>query len=162
MPDKCLPDSLKGQPHTDWKAGWLRILSWVPRSWTAWCGWAWPQPPWRILGNSGWTGADQAKHPHHSVKWLNDHGHVMPIPKAGHWVISSVPWLKFLPIFPMFAITFKTPADDPDYFSLGVARWDDIDNYYDILRVRAHGKKGRILMIGTGLSLAGALYLIFG
>ncbi len=164
MPNKCLPDGLKGKTHTDWKAGALRFLWWVPRSWTAWCGWAWPQPPVRLLGDSGWTEADQPLHGHHTKKFMREYGHVLPIPKAGHWLVSVVFWLKFIPL-PMVAITFDTEEAageegyDPDYFSLGIARWDDVDKYYDLVRARAHGKMGRVVMIAVAVGIVGGIYL---
>jgi len=114
-----------------------------------------------LLGNSGYTGADQPAFSHHTVKFMEENGHVLPIPAPGRWIVSSVLFLKFLPILPMFAIKFKTPVGDEDYFSIGIARWDDVDHYYDLLRVRAHGTKGRIVMVIFGLAVAASLYFGF-
>lgn len=120
-------------------------------------------PPKLLLGNSGWTGADQGLMGHHAVDWLDKHGKVLPIPKAGHWILTAAMYNGWLPI-PMFAITWK----NGDYYSLGLARWDNVDEYYDLFRVRAHGRRGRFFMYSTILALgsfgflaAGLLYYFF-
>lgn len=162
MPDKCLPDSLKGKPHDDWKMGPIKILTWVPRSWTAWCGWAFPQPPWKIFGSAGWREDDwpsveingETYHfGHHDQKFFNEIRKVLPIPRPGHALLSAVLWLKVLPL-PMFAITYR----NGDYFSVGIFRWDDIDKYYDWLRFRGHGLKGHLTMAAFVLGSAAGIY----
>jgi hypothetical protein len=120
-------------------------------------------PPKLLLGDSGWTGADQAEQGHHTVKWLDQYGKVLPIPKAGNWLVSAVMYAGWLPL-PMFAITWA----NGDYFSIGIARWDNVDEYWDLFRVRAHNRRGRIFMWATALALVsailyaiGSLYFIF-
>jgi len=159
MSNECLPESLKGKRHSDW----IWIISWVPRSWTARCGKRWPMPPKLLLGDSGWTGADQWMLGHHTVEWLDKYGKILPIPKAGHWILTAAMYKGWIPV-PMFAITWK----NGDYFSWGLARYDNVDNYYDLFRVRAHGKRGRFFMWATVFALAasalytlGTLYFLF-
>jgi hypothetical protein len=95
---------------------------------------------------------------------MRESGHVLPIPKAGHWLVSVVWWLKFIPL-PMVAITFDSdvaPSEegyDPDYFSLGLARWDDVDSYYDLVRARAHGTMGKVVMAAVAVGIVGGIYL---
>lgn len=149
MPNKCLPDNLKGKKHTDW---W-KIVAWVPRSWTAWCGWAWPQPPILLIGKSGWEIADHHRFGHHTEKEFKRYKNILSVPKPGHFFISAILWLKFIPL-PFMAWSFK----NEDMVSLGVARWDDVDKYYDLFRVRASGMKGRIALI---LFLLGGATLIY-
>lgn len=120
-------------------------------------------PPKLLLGDSGWTGADQSLMGHHTVAWLDKYGKILPIPKTGHWIVTAAMYNGWLPI-PMFAVTWK----NGDYYSLGLARWDNVDNYYDLFRVRAHGRRGRFFMYSTILALvssgffaAGWLYYFF-
>jgi hypothetical protein len=63
----------------------------------------------------------------------------------------------WLPV-PMFAITWK----NGDYYSLGIARYDNVDNYYDLYRVRAHGRRGRFFMYATGLMIAASFFASLG
>ncbi len=156
MPDKCLPDSLKGKPHDDWKMGPIKIFSWVPRAWTAWCGWAWPQPPWRIWGSSGWLESDHHLFGHHELEYFKKIRKVLPIAKPGYAFLSAVLWLKFIPL-PMFVITYR----NGDYFSVGIARWDDVDRYYDLFRFRGHGLKGHLTMGVFVSGLAALIYFTF-
>lgn len=151
MSKKCLPAHLQTR-HTDW----IWILSWVPRWWTARCGWAWPAPPVLLLGRSGWVKTDwPVQFTHHEFKYYLKIMHKLPIPAPGHWLVTAVLWAHFLPL-PMFAWKFR----NGDYISLGIARWDDVDNYYDLMRVRAHGTKGRIALVSTGLGGAALLYFL--
>jgi hypothetical protein len=152
MGNECLPEKLRKR-HDDWF--WL--VSWVQRGWTAKCGSRWPMPPKLLLGDSGWTGADQAEQGHHTAKWLDKYGKVLPIPKAGNWILTAAMYNGWVPV-PMFAITWK----NGDYYSLGVARWDNVDNYYDLFRVRAHGRRGRMFMYATGLFLAASVFTAIG
>jgi len=152
MSNKCLPDNLKGKPHDDW----VSFVSWVPRSWTARCGWAWPQPPKLLIGNSGWDLKDYHRFGHHDYEFFKLIRHVLPIPKPGHFMISAVLFLKFIPL-PMMAWSFKAGG----WISLGVVRWDDVDKYYDVLRIRASGTRGRIALILIGLGLAALGYFLF-
>lgn len=161
MGNECLPEKLRKR-HDDWKFLW-GIASWVPRGWTAKCGKRWPMPPKLLLGNSGWTGADQIGQGHHTVIWLDKYGKVLPIPKAGHWLVSACMYNGWIPV-PMFALTWK----NGDYFSIGIARWDNVDQYYDLFRLRAHGRRGRFFMFATAFALVsaalyaiGSLYFIF-
>ena len=157
MSDDCLPEQLKGKRHDDWRF----YVRWVPRAWTARCGQAWPQPPKLLLGGSGWTEEDAHLFGHFNTEdhtaedFLRANGDLLPIPKAGHFVLSAVLWLKFIPL-PMMAWTFK----NGDYISLGIARWDEVDQYYDLIRVRAHGTLGRVAMAVSILSIAAILYFI--
>ena len=158
MSNECLPESLR-KGHDDWP--WF--IAWVPRGWTAKCGSKWPMPPTLLLGDSGWTGADQSLMGHHTVDWLDEYGKVLPIPKTGHWIVTAAMYNGWFPI-PMFAVTWK----NGDYYSLGLARWDNVDDYYDLFRVRAHGRRGRFFMYSTILALvssgffaAGWLYYFF-
>lgn len=158
MGNECLPEKLRKR-HDDW----FWPVSYIPRGWTAKCGKRWPMPPKLLLGNSGWTGADHNQMQHHTVEWLDKYGKVLPIPKAGHWILTAAMYAGWIPV-PMFAITWK----NGDYFSIGLARWDNVDNYYDLFRVRAHGKRGRIFMWATAFTLAaltlyaiGLLYFLF-
>lgn len=161
MSNKCLPKQLKGKRHDDWKIGsWKIEPIWrIPRAWTAKCGWAWPQPPKLLLGNSGWTAEDAHLFGHYNTEdhtaedFLRDNGDVLPIPKAGNFLVSAVMWLKFIPL-PMITWAFK----NGDYISLGVVRWDDVDGYYDLLRIRAHGTLGRVAMGLTILAIAAIAY----
>ena len=114
-------------------------------------------PPKLLLGDSGWRGTDHATQGHHTVKWLDDHGKVLPIPKPGNWILTAAMYNGWFPV-PMFAITWK----NGDYYSLGVARWDNVDNYYDLFRVRAHGRRGRFFMYATGLALLSSAFLAAG
>lgn len=120
-------------------------------------------PPKLLLGDSGWRSADRVLQGHHSDEWLDKYGKILPIPKAGHWLVSAVMYRGRVPL-PMFAITWK----NGDYFSLGIARYDNVDEYYDLFRVRAHGRRGRIFMWAAQLSILsvilfaiGTLYFIF-
>lgn len=153
MSKKCLPSHLRDKNHDDWP--WF--IAWVPRSWTAVCGERWSTPPRLILGNSGWNGIDQPQMQHHSVAWLDKHGPVLPIPKPGYWILTAVMYRGWLPV-PMFAITWK----NGDLFSLGLARWDNVDSYYELFRVRAHGRRGRMFMYATGLFLAASVFTAIG
>ena len=152
MSKKCLPAWLQTR-HTDW----IRGLKWVPRWWTARCGWFWPAPPARLLGRSGWTMQDylDGLHNHHPHDYYRKIKEVLPIPAPGHWMITAVLWAHFLPL-PMFAWKFR----NGDYVSVGIARWDDVDNYYDLMRVRAHGTKGRIALAGIGAGIAALTYFL--
>lgn len=152
MSNDCLPEKLKKR-HDDWF--WL--ISWVPRGWTAVCGKNWPMPPKLLLGDSGWRGTDQAIQGHHTSNWLDNHGKVLPIPKPGNWLLSAAMYKGWLPV-PMFAITWS----NGDYYSIGIARWDNVDNYYDLYRVRAHGRRGRFFMYATGLILVAKAFLAIG
>ncbi|MFQ5538800.1 MAG: hypothetical protein ACE5FB_00235 [Candidatus Binatia bacterium] len=160
MSDDCLPEGLKGKRHDDWR--WY--VSWVKRSWTARCGKNWPVPPKLLLGNSGWNEADayrfghfnDPRHKNHynvsgAEEFLKKYGSVMPIPKAANWMDRG--WLPL----PMFAWKFA----NEHYISLGLARWDEVDFYYDLLRVRASGWKGRVAMAVTGGLLALIIWLVF-
>ncbi len=149
MSDECLPESLKGKRHDDWR--WY--VRWVPRAWTARCGPRWPQPPKRIWGSAGWTEEDHHMFGHHEKDYYMKIKEVLPIPKAGHALLSVVLWSKFLPL-PMFAITYR----NGDYFSIGVVRWDDVDKYYDLHRWRGHGVKGYITMGAFVLSSSAVIY----
>lgn len=165
MSDDCLPEGLKGKRHDDWR--WY--VSWVKRSWTARCGKNWPVPPKLLLGNAGWTEADAYRFGHFNTPrhkehynvlgagdFLKKYGSVMPIPKAGYWMVTAVMYRGWLPL-PMFAFKWK----NEHYISLGLARWDEVDFYYDLLRVRASGTKGRIAMAVTGGVLALIIWLVF-
>lgn len=147
MPNRCLPDNLKGKKHSDL----IWIMKWIPRSWSAWCGWAWPQPPVLLIGKSGWTSEDRHRFGHHTDKEFERYKNVLPVPKKGHFFISAVLWLKFIPL-PFLAWKFK----NGNMFSWGVARWDDVDKYYDLHRVRVSGWKG---MIVAAIVLAGIIAL---
>lgn len=152
MSNKCLPDSLKGKPHNDW----FWPLSYVPRSWTARCGWAWPQPPKLLLGNSGWENDDYHNFVgHYSREEFEARRHILPIPKEGHFLLTAVLWLKFIPL-PMFNWNFKGKG----YISLGIVRWDDVDEYYDLMRIRASRWRGRVALTVILLGLASLLYFI--
>ena len=148
--NKCLPERLRKR-HNDW----IWILSWVPRSWTARCGWAWPMPPTRILGDSGWEMSDHHMFGHHSEELFKTYRHILPISKPGHYLISVVFFLHFIPL-PMWVKTFK----DGGYISLGVVRWDDVDGYYDLRRIRAHKLKAKIVLAGIGLALGAVAYYV--
>lgn len=152
MSNKCLPDSLKGKPHNDW----FWPLSYVPRSWTARCGWAWPQPPLLLIGKSGWEVSDHHMFGHHTLEYFKKIRNILPIAKPGHLFVSAVLFLKFIPL-PMLAWTFR----NGDYVSLGIVRWDDVDKYYDLMRVRAHGLKGKIALALLFLIPAALVYFIF-
>ena len=137
MGKKCLPAWLQTR-HTDW----IWPLKWVPRWWTARCGWFWPAPPVLLLGRSGWNLDHYVRDKmfqHHDFDYYGKIMHKLPIPAPGHWLLTAVLWAHFLPL-PMFAYKFK----NGHYFSLGIARWDDVDNYYDLMRIRFSGRKGRI------------------
>lgn len=115
-------------------------------------------PPVLLLGRSGWTTTDRNTrgfHVHHAPDYYEKIKHKLPIPAPGHWLITAVLWAHFLPL-PMFAWKFK----NGDYVSLGIARWDDVDNYYDLMRVRAHGTKGRIALAGFGAGIAALTYFV--
>lgn len=153
MGKKCLPDYLQRR-HDDW----IWIVSWVPRWWTARCGWFWPAPPVLLLGKSGWTMNhyyQHGLHNHHEPAYYEKIKDKLPIPAPGHWLVTAVLWAHFLPL-PMFALKFK----NGDYCSIGIARWDDVDDYYDLCRIRFHGTKGRILGAAILLGLAAAVYFI--
>lgn len=161
MSNKCLPPSLKGKKHDDW----FWPLSYVPRGWTAKCGWAWPQPPVRIWGSSGWKesdwpdieiGGETYYFGHHTPEYFKSIRKISPIARPGHLFVSAVLFLKFIPL-PMLAWTFKNGS----YVSLGIVRWDDVDKYYDLLRVRAHGLKGKIALAFMFLILAALVYFIY-
>ena len=143
--NKCLPDYLRKR-HDDWR--WY--VAWVQRGWTARCGWAWPMPPKRILGDSGWKESDWPSvvinaethyFNHHPFEYFKKIRKILPIAKPGHFLISAVWFMKFIPL-PMWVKTFK----NGDYISLGIVRWDDVDSYYDLWRVRGHGLLGYISM----------------
>lgn len=152
MAPNCLPEKLQ-KNHDDW----FWPFSLIPREWTARCGKNWPMPPKLLLGNSGWTDADQWRMQHHTVEWLDTYGKLLPIPKAGHWIVTAVMYRGWLPL-PMFALTWK----NGDYYSLGFARWDNVDKYYDLFRVRAHGRRGRFFMWATIFSFAATVLLAIG
>ena len=152
MGNECLPENLRKR-HDDWT--W--IVSWVPRGWTAKCGKRWPMPPKLLLGDSGWRGIDQRVQGHHTAEWLDEYGKVLPIPKHGNWLLSAAMYNGWFPV-PMFAIKWS----NGDYYSLGIARWDNVDNYYDLFRVRAHGRRGRMFMYATGLFLAASVFTSIG
>ena len=93
---------------------------------------------------------------HHAVEFLDKYGKVLPIPLAGHWIVTAAMYRGWIP-FPMFAITWK----NGDYFSFGAARWDDVDEYYDLMRIRAHGRRGRFSMWATAFTVVAiALYAL--
>ena len=146
--NKCLPERLRKR-HDDW----IWIVSWVPRGWTARCGWAWPQPPKLLVGDSGWEMTDHHRFGHHTEEEFKKYRHIMPIPKRDHFMVTVVFFLHFIPL-PMMAWTFK----NEDYISLGLVRWDNVDKYYDRSRVRAHGTLGRIAM---GIFIAGLAVLVY-
>jgi len=163
--DDCLPEGLKGKRHDDWR--WY--LRWVKRAWTARCGKNWPFPPKLLLGNSGWTEADAYRFGHFNKPRHKDHynvsgaeeflklyGHILPIPKAGYTMLSAVMYRGWLPV-PMFAKRFK----NENLFSLGIARLDEVDFYYDLIRVRGSGTWGHIYMYITGGLLALIIWLVF-
>ena len=84
---------------------------------------------------------------HHSTEYFRKVRKILPIAKPGHLFVSAVLFLKFIPL-PMMAWTFRKG----DYVSLGIVRWDDVDKYYDLVRFRAHGLKGKIAL---GLMIIG-------
>jgi len=135
--NKCLPEHLH-KNHDDWR--WY--VAWVPRAWTARCGWAWPQPPKKLLGNSGWTMEDRHMFGHHSDDFYEKNRHILPIVKAGNFMVTAVLFMKFIPL-PMMIWAFKKGG----YISLGVVRWDDVDSYYDLFRLRASKWRGRVAMV---------------
>ncbi len=165
MSDDCLPEGLKGKRHDDWR--WY--LRWVKRSWTAKCGKNWPFPPKLLLGNSGWNADDGHRFGHFNTprhrehynvagahEFLQKYGNILPIPKPGNWMISAVMYRGWLPL-PMIAIRFK----NEDLYSLGIARLDEVDFYYDLIRVRGSGTLGHISMYITGGLLALIIWLVF-
>lgn len=91
-------------------------------------------------------------HPHDYYRKIKD---VLPIPAPGHWLLSAVLWAHFLPL-PMFAWKFK----DGDYFSIGIARFDDVDKYYDLMRIRFSGTKGRIAGFTVLFGLLALVYFL--
>ena len=114
-------------------------------------------PPKLLLGDSGWTGADHIRQGHHTVAWLDKYGKVLPIPKVGHWILTAVMYRGWLPV-PMFALTWK----NGDYFSIGLARWDNVDSYYDLIRLRAHGRRGRLFMLASAFAIASTALFSLG
>jgi len=62
----------------------------------------------------------------------------------------------WLPL-PMFAKRFK----NENLYSMGLARWDEVDGYYDLLRIRGSGTWGHIYMYITGGLLALTIWLVF-
>lgn len=152
MSDDCLPEGLKGKRHDDWR--WY--VAWVPRAWTARCGKNWPQPPKRLWGGSGWEESDHHMFGHHELEYFKKIRKVLPWPKAGYALLSAVLYRGWIPL-PMFAITYR----NEDHFSIGLVRWDDVDNYYDLARVRGSGLKGYITMAVFILGLAALIYFTF-
>ena len=127
---KCLPLSMRGRKHDDWG---FPPLTWVPRGWTVVCGKNWPEPPLLLLGDSGWKKEYYAELQHHSPVFIDLHGSKFPIPRPHHWLITSVKYRGFLPIFPYLAITFTRW-----HFRIGLMRWDDVDHYYQMWTIAFH------------------------
>ncbi len=157
MGNKCLPDNLKGKRHDDL----IWILRWIPRSWSARCGKRWPQPPKLLLGNSGWTAEDAHIFGHHNTEdhtaadFLRANGDILPVPKAGHGFVSAVMWSGWLPLV-FWARSFKGGG----MISWGLVRWDDVDKYYDIHRVRVSGWRGRLAAAAILAVIAALIYWV--
>ncbi len=90
---------------------------------------------------------------HHPLEYFKRIRKILPIAKPGHLFVSAVLFLKFIPL-PMMSWTFW----NGDYVSLGIVRWDDVDKYYDLWRVRAHGLKGKIALAVMFLGMAALIY----
>lgn len=78
---------------------------------------------------------------------------LMAVPAPGHWLVTVVWWAGRIPL-PWFAWGFE----NGDYFGIGLAEWDDIEKVYKLMRVRAHGVKGRVAAVSTGFGGASLLY----
>jgi len=126
----CLPPSLKNRRHDDWG---IPPLTWVPRGWTIVCGKNWPEPPLKLLGDSGWRREHKDELQHFTADFIARYGDRFPIPRPHHWVLTSVKYRGFLPIFPYFAITFTK-----HHFRIGLMRWDDVDHYYQMWTIARH------------------------
>ena len=96
---QCLPEHLRVARHTDW----IWPLSYVPRSWTAYCG----------------------EGPAKNHGWKED----IPVPgtKTWHWKDKNGKWR------PYFAKTWKMRKDGRAWhFRVGF-RWDKVDGYYNLV-----------------------------
>ena len=131
---ECLPEADRHRPHDDW----FWPISMIPRYWTAVCGDEWPQFPELLAGNSGWTLADKPILTHHTDEFIEAYGDRLPIPKPGHWVFSAVMY-DYVPLF-YFGITFKNDGKSTEYehFRIGVMRWDDVDNFWELFELAQH------------------------
>jgi len=126
--EKCLPEHLRDRLHDDWP--WP--ISMIPRSWTIVCGSDWPEAPELLAGDSGWTSEDRGRFGHFADEFFEKYKERFPIPKPKHWVITAVMY-DWIPL-PYFAITLPNGW----HFRIGVLRWDDVDNYYEIGTIASH------------------------
>jgi len=95
---------------------------------------------------AGWTPDHVEIFKHHNPDFMAHFSHILAVPAPGHWLVTVVWWADWLPLL-WFAWGFR----NGDLFAIGLAEWDDVEKVYKLMRVRAHGTKGWIALVSTGL-----------